>query len=97
MRTKIIGIIAIVTFAFVAGYNVYTSQYGVNLSALAFANVEALAIYEYPDFEIACNQHKYTPPGSCWVGRGDCFYYGVRWEDCEFTGFTYHNCVTPCP
>ncbi|MEY8687492.1 NVEALA domain-containing protein [Bacteroides sp. AN502(2024)] len=43
MKKKIMGIIAIVVVATVAGYNVYTSQNNVRLSDLVLANIEALA------------------------------------------------------
>lgn len=43
MKKKIMGLIAIVAIAAVAGYNVYASQYNMKLSDLALANVEALA------------------------------------------------------
>lgn len=43
MKKKMMGIIAIVAVAAVAGYNVYTSQKNVKLSDLALANIEALA------------------------------------------------------
>lgn len=43
MKKKIIGLIAIVAIAVVAGYNVYTSQNDVMLSDLVLNNIEALA------------------------------------------------------
>lgn len=43
MKKKIMGLIAIVAIAAVAGYNIYASQSNVKLSDLALANVEALA------------------------------------------------------
>ena len=43
MKKKIMGLIAIVAIAAVAGYNVYSSQNNVRLSDLALANIEALA------------------------------------------------------
>lgn len=44
MKKKIMGLIAVVAIATVAGYNVYTSQNNNGkLSDLALANVEALA------------------------------------------------------
>ena len=48
MKKKVIGIFTIVAIATVVGYNAYTSQSNLKLSALALANVEALARYEYP-------------------------------------------------
>lgn len=43
MEKKIMGLIAVVAVAAVAGYNVYTSHNNVKLSDLTLANVEALA------------------------------------------------------
>ncbi|WP_294629101.1 NVEALA domain-containing protein [uncultured Bacteroides sp.] len=43
MKTKIMGCIAVVAIAAVAGYNVYTSQNDVKLSNLVIVNMEALA------------------------------------------------------
>lgn len=43
MKKKVIGIIAVLAIAAVAGYNVYTSQNNVKLSDLVLNNVEALA------------------------------------------------------
>ncbi|WP_368045046.1 NVEALA domain-containing protein, partial [uncultured Bacteroides sp.] len=51
MKKKIMGLIAIVAIAVVAGYNIYTSQSNMRMSALVLANVEALARYELPDVE----------------------------------------------
>lgn len=92
MKKKIMGLIAIVAIA-AAGYNVYTSQNNVKLSALALANVEALARYEYPDVEITCG----SETGQCWRMYGDCYVsWTIRYEDCKFTGYIYDSCVTPC-
>lgn len=43
MKKKIMGIIAVVAIAAVAGYSVYTSQNNVKLSDLTLNNIEALA------------------------------------------------------
>lgn len=43
MKKKVLGTIAFVAVAALAGYNVYTSQNKVKLSDLALNNVEALA------------------------------------------------------
>ena len=43
MRKAILGATFIAAFAFVAGYGAYASQYEVEMSDLAMANVEALA------------------------------------------------------
>ena len=43
MKKKLMGIVAIIAIAAVAGYNVYASRSNVKLSDLALANVEALA------------------------------------------------------
>ena len=97
MKKKIMGLIAIVAIAAVAGYNIYTSQNNVKLSALALANVEALARYEYPDVEITCNQSKHDSSGRCWHMYGECSMgWFIRYDDCRFSGSTYDSCVTPC-
>ncbi len=87
------GLIAVVVIVAVAGYNIYASQNNVKLSALALANVEALARYELPDVEITCGSES----GKCWGMYGDCYVsWVIRYEDCIFTGYTYDSCVTPC-
>ncbi|MBD3589311.1 NVEALA domain-containing protein [Bacteroides sp. GM023] len=96
MKKKVMGIIAIIAIAAVAGYNVYTSQYNVKLSVLALANVEALAQSgEYPDMEITCNQSKHHG-GRCWHMYGDCYTGSILWDDCRFTGDMRDACITPC-
>ena len=73
--------------------SVYTSQNNVKLSALALANVEALARYEYPDVEITCNQSKHDSPGRCWHMYGECSMgWFIRYDDCRFSGSTYDSC-----
>ena len=47
MKKKMMGIIAIVAIAAVAGYNVYVSQSNAKLSNLALNNIEALADDEH--------------------------------------------------
>lgn len=95
MKKKIMGLIAVVAIAVVAGYNIYTSQNNVKLSALALANVEALARYEYPDVEITCNQSKYDSPGQCWAEYSYCFWFPNQ-KACQFTGDTSDSCYTYC-
>ena len=98
MKKKVISIRAFVIIVFVVGYVTSISQNNVKLSALALANVEAFADGgEYPDMEIVCNQSKHTSPGSCWSIKGECFRLSLRWDDCTFTGVTYHHCTTACP
>ena len=46
MKKKVLGVIAVVAVAAIAGYNVYTSQNDVKLSDLVLSNVEALATGE---------------------------------------------------
>ena len=46
MKKKIIGSVFVVAFAMVAGYNVYCSQKPAEMSDMALANVEALAVGE---------------------------------------------------
>lgn len=91
------GIIAVVAVAAVAGYNMFTSQNDRKLSALALANVEALARYELPDVEITCNRSKNDPPGQCWQVYGECSMgWFIHFDDCIFSGNIYDSCVTPC-
>ena len=78
MKKKVIGIFTIVAIATVVGYNAYTSQSNLKLSALALANVEALARYEYPGGGITCNQSKHDSPGNCWHMYGECSYQGTN-------------------
>ena len=40
MKKKVLGVIAVVAVAAIAGYNVYTSQNDVKLSDLVLSNVE---------------------------------------------------------
>ena len=97
MKKKIMGFIAIVAIAAVAGYNIYTSQNNVKLSALALANVEALARYEYPDMGITCNQSKLDSPCKCWHMYCECLLGAfIRFDDCRFSGYMSDSCVTPC-
>lgn len=78
MKKNIVGVIAVVAIAAMAGYNVYSSQNDGKLSDLALANVEALASGESggwacPDAckewsgnsggGIACDCNRYT--GKC--------------------------------
>ena len=97
MKKKISGIVAIVVLAMIVGYNVYTSQKNTNLSDLALANVEALANNGEGDAAITCNQSKNKSPGACWIKYGECYISGlIRFDDCKFTGYMVHKCVTPC-
>lgn len=97
MKKKVIGIFTIVAIATVVGYNAYTSQSNLKLSALALANVEALARYEYPGGGITCNQSKHDSPGNCWHMYGECSMgWFIRYDDCIFTGSSSDSCVTPC-
>lgn len=89
------GLIVVVAIAAVAGYNVITSQNDMKLSALALANVEALARYEFPDVEITCNQSKYDFPGKCWTAYSYCFWFPNQ-ITCQFTGDTSDSCHTYC-
>lgn len=92
MKKKVIGIIAI---AIVVCYNILTSQNNMQLSALALANIEALARYESPDAEITCNQSKYESPGQCWTEHSYCFWFPNQ-KGCEFTGDMSNSCYTYC-
>ncbi|WP_294628214.1 NVEALA domain-containing protein [uncultured Bacteroides sp.] len=97
MKKKIMGLIAIVAIAVVAGYNIYTSQSNMRMSALVLANVEALARYELPDVEITCNQFKNDSPGRCWHVYKECSMgWFIHYDDCRFSGSIYDSCLTPC-
>ena len=65
MKKKMMGIIAIVAIAAVAGYNVYVSQSNAKLSNLALNNIEALA-----DNEDTTNHACY--------GYGDIDCFGIK-------------------
>lgn len=63
MKKKMIGIIAAIIIAVVAGYNVYSSQNNRNLTDLALANVDALASGEVIIGTICVTTCTY-----CWCG-----------------------------
>lgn len=93
MKKNILKVALVAAFALIAGYTVYTSQKSVDLSALALDNVEALAYYESPDVVITCGKDG----GPCWFRSGDCYVgWFIRYDDCEFCGYTSFSCLTPC-
>lgn len=93
MKKKLRSIIALIFIVICAGYGAYNLQNDMMPSALALANIEALARYELPEVDITCGSES----GSCWRMYGDCYVsWVIRYEDCTFTGFTYDSCVTPC-
>ena len=74
MKKIILGVTFIAAFAFVAGYGVYASQYKVEMSDLAMANVEALAGNEW-EGDNECHMDttfweclKYTQGLGCYCG-----------------------------
>lgn len=77
MKKKIMGLIAVVAIAAVAGYNVYTSQNNVRLSDLALANIEAMALNDEVDEE--CND--------CYILPATCKDWG--WGGCK--GYYHHR------
>lgn len=74
MKKKVMGIIAVVAVAAVAGYNVYTSQSNVKLSALVLANVEALANPEVDIPYICVGEEK-----ACYDPYYHEVFEGYRW------------------
>lgn len=97
MKRKLLTVISSFIVILIGGYTVYSSQMDKELTDLVLTNVEALAGYESPDVEITCNGSKHTPPGRCWLANRDCVIGGIlRPEDCGFTGYLSHYCVTPC-
>ena len=54
MKKKLMGLIAIVAIATIAGYNVCASQNNMKLSDLTLANVEALAASPEVDIPYIC-------------------------------------------
>ena len=90
---KIVKVAFFVVSVVFAGYGVYISQGTDSMSALALANIEALARYELPEVEITCD----SDPGRCWVISGRvCVRYGKTWPDCDRVSATSANCSTPC-
>ncbi len=97
MKKKIRVTIVTLLIVLIGGYTVYSSNKKLKLPDVVLANVEALAEYESPDFEITCNGTKNTPPGRCWHYYMDCslgWFY--RPEDCRFSGSMSDTCLTPC-
>lgn len=96
MKTKVkvmIAFIAVIVISFTT-YNVYKAQKKkMHLSALAIANVVALASYELPEVVITCG----AEGGQCWAISGDCSVaWMLRYDDCAFTGYMRDSCHTPC-
>lgn len=73
MKKKMMGIIAIVAVAIVAGYNVYTSQNDMKLSDLTLNNIEALASsIEKSGNHCRMNSEWYCLP---WATGSACYCY----------------------
>ncbi|CDE62748.1 putative uncharacterized protein [Parabacteroides sp. CAG:409] len=58
MKKKIFSIVAAVAVVAAAGWSYQQSKQYEGMSELALANVEALAWYELPDFEVNCGSQE---------------------------------------
>ncbi len=58
MKKKIFSIVAAVAVVAAAGWSYQQSKQYDGMSELALANVEALARYELPDFEVNCGSQE---------------------------------------
>lgn len=58
MKKKIFSIVAAVAVVAAAGWSYQQSKQFEGMSELALANVEALARYELPDFEVNCGSQE---------------------------------------
>lgn len=92
MKKKFLLAIVVSIVFVLACYNIVTVQNEGLLSNLVLANVEALAGYESPDFEIVCGEDG----GDCWVVSGICYYGPIIYDDCSFSGRMQDSCGTPC-
>ena len=93
-RVKIMIAFTLMMILTFIGYNVYKSQKKqMHLSALAMANVEALARIELPEVVVTCG----ASGGQSWAIRGDCSLgWFLRYDNCTFTGYMHDSCYTPC-
>lgn len=73
MKKNILNVALVATFALFTGYNVYTSQKSVDLSALALDNVEALASSEWGDNN--CHMNDITWLCTPWATGFGCYCY----------------------
>nr|WP_302828806.1 NVEALA domain-containing protein [uncultured Bacteroides sp.] len=97
MKNLIKKIVLIVAIGAVAGYSVYNNQEKETLSDMLLANVEALARYELPEVDITCEGEWNKGSGTCWIYSVDCYVsWGLRAQDCEFSGYMDDSCLTPC-
>ena len=58
MKKKIFSVVAAVAVVAAAGWSYQQSKQYDGMSELALANVEALAWYELPDFEVNCGSQE---------------------------------------
>jgi len=58
MKKKIFSVVAAVAVVAAAGWSYQQSKQYDGMSELALANVEALARYELPDFEVNCGSQE---------------------------------------
>lgn len=96
MKKNIIRTVLGAVLLAVAGYGLYMNQTKETMSDVMLANLEALARYELPEFEIVCNQYDYTAPGQCWDVDDDCFRLMQWYQRCKFTGYQYMHCTSIC-
>lgn len=97
MKKNIIGIVSVVAFALIAGYNVYRLQKPAEMSDIALANVEALAEGEIdggqlPGVTITCGK----TGGACWMENGYCYRGEYTYKQCSFTGSQWTSCSSNC-
>ena len=90
MKKKIFSIVAAVAVVAAAGWSYQQSKQYDGMSELALANVEALARYELPDFEVNCGADE----GKCWKEdwRSPS---GIYWS-CKWSGSMQDICYD-CP
>lgn len=97
MKNLIKKIIFAVAITIAISYGIYHSQTKATLPDILLANVEALARYELPEVDITCEGEWNEGSGTCWVYTVDCYVsWGIRAQDCEFSGYMDDRCLTPC-
>lgn len=98
MRKKIFSASFVVAMTAIVGYNTYVNQTKVEMSDLAFANIEALAEGEPVEWWDFFNNYEETeriPINSSTCTNGSISYKGVKFsvESCtKYTYAIYHHC-----